>query len=90
MGYFRGNSDSKAFLAWDMVDRPVMHLEKNEQAKEGTFDGETGRENILGGLMVVDDPQEAFLLKDKQTKSFQLNIKVVNRDRRQYANKTTI
>lgn len=61
MGYFRGSSDSKACLAWDTVDRLVMHPE-NEQAREETSDGETGLENILGGLMMVGAPREAFHL----------------------------
>lgn len=66
MDHFQGNSDSKACLAWDMVDSLVMHPE-NVQAREGTSDAETGLENILGGLTMVGAPREAFHL-DRWTK----------------------
>lgn len=59
IGRFRDSSDSKACLAWDMLDRLEVHLEENEQAREGTYDVEIVLENILDCLMVLCDLWEA-------------------------------
>lgn len=59
MSHFLDSSDSKACLAWDMVERLVLHQVVNEWAREGTYDVETGLENILGDPEVLGDPWEA-------------------------------
>ena len=59
MGRSLDSSDSKACLAWDMLDKLGGHQEENEQARKGTYDVETVLENILDALMVVGNPWEA-------------------------------
>lgn len=56
MGCSLDSSDSKACLAWDMLDKLEGHQEENEEARKGTYEVETVLENAQA---VVGNPREA-------------------------------
>lgn len=56
MGHSLDSSDSKACLAWDMLDKLEGHQEENEEARKGTYDVETVLEIAR---VVVGNPQES-------------------------------
>lgn len=54
MGSAPYSSDSKAYPAWDMVERLACHQLEDAFASVGTWDVETGPGCIHGDLVVLD------------------------------------